>query len=226
MFERQTSKSFRTAMKRREKKLGEVPGFTITETATRAERLELLETYFVQKARQFSEMGALNVFADPPIAAFYRALAGADADLEPIHTTHAARIGDQILATGSGVRHNGRYYLLTASLGEDNEHSKHSPGLLVFRRQIEQLMTEGTGYYDFGAGEGRHKSSWSPDRVELFETFLPLTAAGWAWSMVRSGKSYAKRIVKSNERVFAFAKEMRRMLHGGKSAAVQPGTDA
>ncbi len=224
VYERNVSKGTRTSLKRKEKKLGEFDGFAITEAAGIDERLRLLDIYFTQKARQFAEMGAPNVFAEPPVQEFYRDLCGNAATGAPVHQSFYAQIGDRVLATANGVTHHGRFYLLTASLDDVGELGKFSPGTVLFKEQIARLGQRGVVAYDFGVGEGRHKAMWSPERQQLFETFLPISPAGWAYSQLRSGSSYAKRVIKNNERLYGMAKRMRRLI-GGKPAAT-PSTDA
>ena len=224
VYEHHVSKGTRTSLKRKEKKLGEFAGFAIPETVEVDERLRLLDVYFSQKARQFAEMGAPNVFAEPAIQEFYRDLCGGATAGTPVHQSFYARIGDRVLATANGVAHHGRFYLLTASLDEVGEFGKFSPGTVLFKEQIDRLSQRGLTAFDFGVGDGRHKAMWSPGRQELFETFLPISPAGWAYSQLRSGSSYAKRVIKNNERLYGMAKRMRRLI-GGKPAAT-PSTDA
>lgn len=215
LYETSVSKQTRQNIKRKQKKLEDTPGFAIGEARPEAERLHLLDVYFAQKARQLAEMGAPNVFADPVIADFYRDLAVAGPSGSALHESHFARVGDQIIATANGIVHGGRYYLLTASFDDQSEHGKHSPGLVLFKEQIASLVGRGVTTYDFGVGEGRHKTSWSPATVPLFETFVPLTAAGWAVTALRAGTLFAKRTVKSNEALFSKAKLVRRLLAKG-----------
>ena len=215
LYEASVSKQTRQNIKRKQKKLEEIPGFAIAEARTDVERLSLLDIYFAQKARQLAEMGAPNVFADPLIAEFYRDLAVAGPSGDAVYESHFARIGDAVVATANGIEHGGRYYLLTASLDDQSEHGKHSPGLVLFKEQIARLVARGVSTYDFGVGDGRHKTSWSPATVPLFETFVPLTAAGWAVTALRAGTLFAKRTVKSNEALFAKAKLVRKLFARG-----------
>ncbi len=215
VYEQSVSKSTRTALKRKQKKLTEHDGFTIDEAATADERLRRLDIYFRQKARQLAAMGATDPFADPAIKAFYRDLCGAGGR-EPVHQSLVARIGEQVLATANGISHRGRFYLLTASLDDVGELGKFSPGTVLFLEQVRRQIAAGSTVYDFGAGDGRHKSMWSPQRLELFETFMPTSAAGWAHSTLRSSHSYAKRVVKNNPVLFDMARKVRRLVSGGR----------
>ena len=221
VYERSVSKSTRTALKRKQKKLAEHGGFTIDDAATADERLRRLDVYFRQKARQLATIGAADPFADPAIKAFYRDLCGAGGR-EPVHQSLVARIGEQVLATANGITHRGRFYLLTASLDDVGELGKYSPGTILFLEQVRRQIAAGSTVYDFGAGDGRHKSMWSPQRLDLFETYMPTSAAGWAHSTLRSTHCYAKRVVKNNPALFDMARKMRRLVSGARQPETAP----
>lgn len=210
-------KDTRGKLRRAATALGAVPGFATEAAATPAERLALLDSFFAQKARQLAARGIPNPFEKPGIAAFYRDLAGSVPGSVPLLDCHALSVDGAVLATATSIHFQDQRHLLTLSLGSgDPGLLKHSPGLVLMRHLMATAAKDGTALYDFGAGDGQHKSIWHPEAVVLFETHLPLSLRGYAVSLAAASGSAVKRLIKNNQTLWQAAKSARRLLRASR----------
>lgn len=216
-FDNQVARTFkkhaRGKLRRATQALAGLPGHALDTGTTVERRLALLDSFFAQKARQLAERGIGNPFQHPQIVAFYRDLAGAGDNRPPLLECMGLVASGQTLATATSISFQDQRHLLTLSLGtEDPLLLKHSPGLALMRHHIGRAAADGISCYDFGAGDGQHKAIWQPDAVPLFDTYLPLSLRGYSVSMAAAGRSFAKRIIKNNERLWQAAQSARRLL--------------
>jgi CelD/BcsL family acetyltransferase involved in cellulose biosynthesis len=214
---RSLSSSARGSLGRKARALALVPGFSLDSADTTERRLALLDSFFAQKARQFAERGIPNPFDAPEIVAFYRDLAGAEGAATPLLECHALTTQACILATAATITFQDQRHLLTLSLGADiPDLRKHSPGLVLIRHLMSEAAADGIALYDFGAGDGQHKSMWRPDTVRLFETHRPLNLRGYAVSLAAASQSHVKRLIKNNAFLWHVATSARRRIRGGR----------
>lgn len=210
-------KDTRGKLRRAATALSAAPGFAPETPASAGERLALLESFFAQKARQLAERGIPNPFEKPGIAAFYRDLAGSVPGSVPLLDCHALSIDGAVLATATSIHFQDQRHLLTLSLGAgDPALLKHSPGLVLMRHLMAAAAQDGTALYDFGAGDGQHKSIWHPEAVALFETYLPLSLRGYAVSLAAASGSAVKRMIKNNQTLWQAAQSARRLLRASR----------
>ncbi len=203
----------RASLRRKERRLAEVGLVEIGVAETAEDRLAILEVYLRQKARQFRERGIANVFAEPAIQNFYRALARARGLGAHGFENRYLTVGGDIVATLSGVEFAGRFYGLTNSLAA-GDLRRWSPGLILLREHIRTCCLRGTRVYDMGIGSGRHKDTWKPEPIPLFESCIPLRARGWPAALAVGARTSAKRIVKNNPHLWSAAQSVRRALRG------------
>lgn len=207
------SKSTRGKLKRSARRLEALPGFTFESAASNERRLALLETFFAQKKKQFAERGIGNPFEEPSIASFYRDLATAREGAPALLECSALHTQGEVLATATSISSGACRHLLTLSLGDmAPEVLKLSPGLTLMQLLMEQASADGLPAYDLGAGEGQHKVIWQPAPVELFDVYMPLTIGGYAVTLAASGGALAKRLIKSNRRLWQAAQQARKLL--------------
>ncbi len=210
-------KDTRGKLRRASSALATSHGYSADRAGTEAERLALLESFFAQKARQLAERGIPNPFEKPGIAAFYRDLARSVPGSVPLLDCHSLSVDGAVLATATSIDFQDQRHLLTLSLGAgDPALLKHSPGLVLIRHLMATATKDGTAIYDFGAGDGQHKSIWHPEAVELFETHLPLSLRGYAVSLAAASGSAVKRMIKNNQTLWQAAQSARRLLRASR----------
>lgn len=204
----------RSALKRKEKKLGEIGPVQYGWAQTDEERLRLLDIFFAQKTERFSELGQYDAFAEGGYRNFYRSLACLPAS-DPAHL-HVGfiQVGEVIAATFCGTLHQDRFVVLFSSLAEGEELRKGSPGALLISHQIADMCARGVRLYDMGAGFGRHKSDWCDVEQKLFDCMLPIGAAGAFITGPAKVKGALKRIVKNDPRLWPLYEGLRRRIYG------------
>ncbi|MEZ5776531.1 MAG: GNAT family N-acetyltransferase [Hyphomicrobiaceae bacterium] len=220
LYEARIGRTTRQTLRRKERKLAELEGYAVARAVSTADRLDLFEAFREQKAVQLAAQGTPNVFERPEIAAFYADLAETEREGGALIDCTGLTVGSDIIAVASGARFQDRFYLLTTSIAM-GEHQRWSPGLVVMKEQIADACAAGAGLYDFGTGDGAHKLTWGPDNFALFDTYVPLRTAGYAVTWLGRSRAFAKRVVKSNDRLWQLARTTRRML-GRLGARRQP----
>jgi CelD/BcsL family acetyltransferase involved in cellulose biosynthesis len=213
------SKHARHAVKRRDRDFAAIDDIRHNGGSTAESRWQILESFFVQKQRQFAELGIHDVFADPGMRDFYRDLAAGDASERALFGCSALVHGEETLATACGITFQDRYYLLTLSMSA-GKLARLSPGLKLLKDDIAANCGHGVAHYDFGCGDGQHKSMWRPTAEPLFDTYLALSFGGRVVTSLSAAASRAKRAVKQNPTAFALAKRLRGLLRGQRSQPV------
>jgi CelD/BcsL family acetyltransferase involved in cellulose biosynthesis len=212
LYEHRFSKRSRNTLDRKERKLADMGRLTFGWAGTQDEKLQVLETFFAQKAQQFAAMGVKDIF-DRHARAFYREVALLEGDNPSRLRLGYIKLDDRVLATFSGTVGHGRLLIVLCSLTE-GDWQRQSPGALLIRHQIKEACAQGLALYDFGAGSGAHKEQWS-DRIEpLFDSFLAFTPLGLAATLPRAALSRAKRTIKSNPRLWSWAQACRTRIFG------------
>ena len=212
LYEQRFSKRSRNTLDRKERKLIDMGKLTYGWAETRDEKLEIVEAFFEQKARQFAAMGVKDIF-DRHARAFYRDVSLLEGDNPSRMRLGYIKLNDQVLATFSGTLGHGRMLIVLCSLTEGDE-QRQSPGALLIRHQIKEACAQGLVLYDFGAGSGTHKEQWS-DRVEpLFDSFIALGPLGLVLTLPSAALSHLKRTIKSNPRLWSWAQAFRARFFG------------
>ncbi len=204
----------RSALKRKEKRLGEIGPVKYGWAQADEDRVRLLDIFFAQKTERFSELGQNDAFAETGYRNFYRALARLPgSDPAHLHVGYI-EVGEVVAATFCGTLHQDRFVVLFSSLAEGEELRKGSPGALLISHQISDMCARGARLYDMGAGFGRHKSDWCDVEQSLFDCMLPIGAAGTFITAPAAVKGVLKRIVKNDPRLWALYEGLRRRLYG------------
>jgi CelD/BcsL family acetyltransferase involved in cellulose biosynthesis len=165
------SRDTRRRLERHERRLHEMHQAEFAVAQTRDMRLETLSAFLKQRAAQFARMGVPNIFSDPAVEDFYRILFTEETGG---HFENAyLKIDGEIIATSNGMRFQDRFYHLTLSMKLDVLENL-SPGRLLSREHIARQCRDGVAMFDFGPGGGMHKSTWHPNELSYFETYLPL----------------------------------------------------
>lgn len=213
LHERLFSSRTRSTLRRKIRRLESLDGHRIGAVEHGADRHRLVDVFLAAKSRQLRESGAPDIFADPGIASFYRALLDLPREsalrLEVVAVEAAGETG----AVSLMVEEDGRRYLLNTALVAPGLRDV-SPGLILLTRDIESASARGCGAYDFGPGAADYKHAWQPDPVPLVTTVLPLSAAGYALAALMSSTVAAKRTIKRTPALWSAARALRRGLFG------------
>lgn len=190
------------------RKLEAAGGFMHREAASDQDVGALLGAFLQQKADRFRKLGIDNVFVDVrPFfeALFKRSLLEADRPFK----LQALEVDGKIRAVTGSSQIQDRIICEFGSITED-ELVQVSPGDFLSFLNIEKAAKEGAAIYDFSVGDEPYKRSWCNLVEHQFDTIAPVTAKGRAYATLLTLVSGAKRRVKSNERLWALVKALRR----------------
>lgn len=199
------------------RKLEAAGGYARIRASNDEEVERLMAAFLEQKADRFRRMGVENVFADMGgflTALFKRALR----DERPAFILHGLDVAGKVRAvTGSSIVDD-RLICEFGSIIED-ELVHASPGDFLFFENIEEAARSGYGIYDFSVGDEPYKRAWCDIEVRQFDTIAALSLKGRAYAAALRGLASAKRSIKSNQRLWAMVKRLRR---GKAKAAPAP----
>lgn len=184
----------------------------------------LLDAFFRMKAARFSAMGVADPFADDRVRAFFRDLFGraAGAQSGPSFLLQALEVGGTVRAvTGSSLAPNAIVCDFVA-FAED-ELAGASPGDFLFFENIREACERGLSTFDFSVGDEGYKRQWCDVETRPFDVAVPLTAKGRLAVGLRQGLAGAKRLVKSNPRLWNAIRFLRRRHRNGAAGGTGVG---
>jgi CelD/BcsL family acetyltransferase involved in cellulose biosynthesis len=210
----QLSSAMRGRLRTKERKLQKLPGYRYFRAGSLAEVEQLLAFFFSAKATHMAAQGLRNVFAAPGVEAFVNqtcrdALPGET----PLIEIHALEGDGEILAFFGAIT-DGRRLSLMFNTYTLNEHAKHSPGLILLMQVVANCADRGLTSFDLGVGEAGYKTFFCKEPEPLFDSFLPLSAAGLAAALAQRVGFAAKRRIKTTPALWKIAQQARRWTRG------------
>jgi CelD/BcsL family acetyltransferase involved in cellulose biosynthesis len=204
------SKSMRSRLHAKERKLLTLPGYRYLQARTTAEIDRLLDSFFALKSRHMTLRGLADVFAEPGIAEFLRQ--GCHCKLangRPLIEIHALEINGEVLALFGVTVDDYRFSSMfsTYTLGE---HGRRSPGLILLTHMVDECAARGIASLDLGVGQARYKSFFCREPEPLFDSFLPFTLRGRLAASGFAAGFAAKRAIKRNSALWSAVKTLRR----------------
>ncbi len=212
-FAERFSARTRSTLRRKARKLSGLGGYRISPASDAARRMELIALFLAAKSRQLRDGGIPDVFGDPGVVAFYRALAGQPPGSPQAIEITALEAGGMIGAIALTIDEGDRRYLLNTALLDENLRES-SPGLLLLTGDIEDACAAGRTHYDFGPGAAAYKSAWAPEVVPLVTSIFPISSAGAPLAAWMTAAAIAKRTIKRNPKLWSLARDTRRSLFG------------
>ncbi|MCV9997476.1 GNAT family N-acetyltransferase [Pararhizobium sp. YC-54] len=211
-----------------EKRLEAIGGYEHVIAATCAERRQILDLFFEQKAIRFNALGLPNVFQDTETQAFFHALAAIEPTCEgqPLEL-HAIRLRGQengrIVAI-AGLSRKGDHVICQFGSIDEDIAADASPGELLFYLIIRKCNAEGVTLFDFGIGDQAYKRSWCTVETIQRDIVLPLTLRGRLAASVHRAAVRLKAGIKKNRKAYAFLQRLRQRRQMPGTAAA-PETD-
>lgn len=190
----------------------EAGGWRIYAPQFREETDQLLDTFFALKAHRFRQMGISDPFDDAHIQAFFKELYGEAARKQ------RPRYQLQILEVTGKVRSLiGKTFSKDSPTVEfsaiaDDELMTASPGEFLFYEDIKKSCDAGLSLYSFGIGDEPYKREWCDIESNVYDTIVPLTLKGNAFTALQSVRSKVVATVKGNPRLWQMAKALRSKL--------------
>lgn len=202
-------KKFRNSARR----LEAIGGYEHVVARTPEEALLLLETFFRQKAARFQAHGLPDVFAEPEVQAFFKALAvsGSTGAWQPLQL-HGIRLKGEhagVFCAVSSLSLKGDHILCQFGSIDDSLCPDASPGELLFHLMIQQACADGAAIFDFGIGDQPYKRSWCDVETVQHDFVLPLNARGRLMAATLKTAVSAKRFVKRNPNAYRIVQKLR-----------------
>jgi len=216
LFRNRFSGKSRNTLRRKEKRLWAEGQVEMRWAVSPEERRPLLDIFFDQKARQFSDQGIPDTFKDENIRSFYHDLAslpsGKDGTLEIAYL----KLNDGVLAISCGIHFRDKFETLLTSI-ELGPMSRYSPGAILTKFQIEDCCNRGHNFFDMGTGNAPHKADWCDVHTDLFESAIAFDEKGYLLTLPYIAKTVGKRFIKSRPMLWAIARSVRNTLYGNSA---------
>jgi CelD/BcsL family acetyltransferase involved in cellulose biosynthesis len=211
MLDSPSGKRRRKKHRSQTRKLDAAGGYARVTAASPAETDRLLDAFFRMKAARFAAMGISDVFAAPAIRGFFRELFGraTAGGARPDFVLHGLEVGGTLRAVTGSSRTPFSIICEFGSIADD-ELSNASPGEFLFYKNIEEACAEGLALYDFSVGDEAYKRIWCDVETHHFDVAIPVSVRGRLQLGMRHAMVGAKRFVKTNPRLMALVRRLRR----------------
>ena len=203
------SRSFRSRLKSKERKLQALPGYRYCMASTDAEIKRLLDAFFRIKPLRMAEQKLPNVFAEPGIEDFIRTtcmtpLTGGGHVID----IHALECDDEVIAIYAGVADGHRFSMMFNTYTM-SANSRYSPGLVLMRNIVDHYAARGYRAVDLGIGSDDYKKLFCKGDEPIFDCFIPLSRRGSITAAAMSGINRAKHLVKHTPALLQLAQRLR-----------------
>jgi CelD/BcsL family acetyltransferase involved in cellulose biosynthesis len=211
--------SSRRKLRQKERQLAAVGPVSYLRARTPAEINRVLEAFFKQKGDRMRELGLGNAFDAPGVKEFVAAAAHEPdpATGEPVIELYAAMAGEAIIATFGGIAAHGRFSGMFNSIA-GAEFRNYSPGELLLSNVVRMCCERGFEKFDLGIGDAAYKQVYCGDAEELFDSIIPITAAGHVAAPIWRGGLAMKAKVKQSDALLRGVRSFQQMIFR-KSAA-------
>jgi CelD/BcsL family acetyltransferase involved in cellulose biosynthesis len=169
----QTSGASRKKLRKKERRLTELGALVFEHGASGERAREIIAALIAQKSALLAAKGVAGVFDAPEMRAFLERACHAGA-LE----VHALRLSERVIATYVGLAMDGRFSALANSYDMDEEIARCSPGDILLRAVMRDLVARGFDYFDLGVGEARYKEAVCEETIALYDLVIPVTSRG------------------------------------------------
>lgn len=214
LLSRASGKRKRKKHRSQTRKFEAVGGYRRVEAGTANEVNRLLDAFFEMKEFRFRKMGIANVFGDPPVRSFFRALfVEALQEKDPAFVLHGLEVADKLRAVTGSSRSGKRLICEFGAIAEDDL-GHTSPGDFLFFDNIQEACETGFGAYDFSVGDEPYKRLWCDIETQHFEVLVPLTLKGRALALVLQQGARLKTFIKNSPTIWRLTKMLRRKAAG------------
>jgi CelD/BcsL family acetyltransferase involved in cellulose biosynthesis len=185
----------RKKLRQKERQLAALGPVAFQRARTPAEIDLVLAAFFQQKGARMREQGLSNAFDAECVKEFTRAAAHEidSGTNEPVIELYALSVGDTIIATFGGIVAGGRFSGMFNSIA-GAEFRNYSPGELLLANVIRMCCERGLDKFDLGIGDAAYKQVYCKDAEALYDSVIPITAAGqvaapfWRAGLTLKGK--------------------------------------
>lgn len=195
-----------------ERRYNENGGWRIFTPGTREESEQMLDIFFALKAHRFRQMGINDPFAEPAVQQFFKALFGNATSVENARfELKALEVDGKIRSIiGKTLSDDGPTAEFNAIA--DDELMTASPGEFLFFEDIKSSCDSLLPHYSFGIGDEPYKRDWCDIETCIYDTVIPLTMKGKAFTALQSVRKILASKIKGNPRLWHLVKLLRSKL--------------
>jgi CelD/BcsL family acetyltransferase involved in cellulose biosynthesis len=203
---RQLTASYRGRIRGKERKLAKLEDYRYFVASTPEDVKRIMDAFFVQKREYMALQKIPNPFEEPEVKAFLR-----EAALTGALEIHALEGGGEVLALYAGLSDGERLSTMISSFTA-SENSRNSPGIITIAHMVANAADRGFTMLDLGVGEAEYKFVFCDQTEDLFDSYLPLSAAGHALVPLMRAQAGLKRFVKTTPALWRMARAVRGVL--------------
>jgi CelD/BcsL family acetyltransferase involved in cellulose biosynthesis len=171
----------------------------------------VIDTFFKQKSARMRTLGMSDAFSLPGVRRFIEAAATEQLlDGKPLIELYALSVDDIIVATMGGIVGNGRFCAMFNSIIQ-GRFSVESPGEQLILRLVRSCCERELLTFDLGIGEARYKNLLCGDAEPLFDSYIPLSAAGRLPALAFAFGAATKRAIKTQPALWSLVGKFRRL---------------
>ena len=171
----------------------------------------VIDAFFKPKSARTRALGMSDAFSLPGVRRFIEAAATEQLlDGKPLVELYALSVDDIIVATMGGIVGSGRFCAMFNSIIQ-GRFAVESPGEQLILRLVRSCCERGLLTFDLGIGEARYKNLLCGDAEPLFDSYIPLSAAGRLPALAFALGAATKRAIKSQPALWSIVGAFRRL---------------
>lgn len=171
----------------------------------------VIDAFFKQKSARMRALGMSDAFSLPGVRRFIEAAATEQlVDGKPLVELYALSVDDMIVATMGGIVGSSRFCAMFNSIIQ-GRFAVESPGEQLILRLVRSCCERGLLTFDLGIGEARYKNLLCGDAEPLFDSYIPLSAAGRLPALAFALGAATKRAIKSQPALWSIVGASRRL---------------
>lgn len=206
-----TNAAARKKMRKKERALAGYGTVRFGRAESTCDIRKTLDVFFKQKSVRMHAQGLHDVFADPNVRRFVEdAALTPRPDGTPLIELYALSVDDMIVATMGGIVGRGRFCAMFNSI-TDGRYTVESPGEQLIVQLVRQCCERGLTTFDLGIGGARYKNLFCNDAEPLFDSYLPLSVAGWLPAHGFRLTASVKRAIKQHATLWSLVRMSRRL---------------
>ena len=206
-----TNSATRKKMRKKERALADFGAVRFEQARGDQDVRRVLDAFFKQKSARMRHLGIADAFAAAGVRRFIEAAAGERlAGGEPLIELYSLSVGDMIVATFGGIGGGGRFCGMFNSIIKDR-YAAESPGEQLLAHVVRRCCERGLDTFDLGIGQANYKTLFCNDAEPLFDSHLPLSAAGRLLGLGFGIAARCKRMVKTNAVLWSLVQRLRRL---------------
>jgi CelD/BcsL family acetyltransferase involved in cellulose biosynthesis len=174
----------------------------------------LIDAFFKQKSARMRALGMSDAFSLPGVRRFIEAAATEQLlDGKPLVELYALSVDDIVVATMGGIVGSGRFCAMFNSI-IPGRFAAESPGEQLILKLVRRCCERGLLTFDLGIGEARYKNLLCGDAEPLFDSYIPLSAAGRLPALAFALSALMKRAIKTQPALWSIVGAIRRLRAG------------